>query len=91
MALKRLALCLAVAVAGPLSAHAFVPTFSSMPPRAGSLALRREAAGASHAPSARRVLGLSMQVQDEEKQNTKDPEEVTKKYGLEAGIFTALT
>jgi hypothetical protein len=91
MALRRLALCLAVAVAGPLSADAFVPAFSGISSRTDSLALRREAVGAAHAPSARRVFGLSMQVQDEQKPKVKDPEEITKKYGLEAGIFTALT
>jgi hypothetical protein len=36
------------------------------------------------------VRGLRMQLQDEKSQ-VKDPEEVTKKYGLEAGLFTALT
>ena len=36
------------------------------------------------------VRGLRMQMQDEKSQ-VKDPEEITKKYGLEAGLFTALT
>ena len=36
------------------------------------------------------VRGLRMQLQDEKSQ-VKDPEEITKKYGLEAGLFTALT
>ncbi|MGB1599707.1 MAG: hypothetical protein ACPIOQ_43565, partial [Promethearchaeia archaeon] len=36
-------------------------------------------------------VGLRMQVADEEKEKKKDVEEVTKKYGLEAGLFTALT
>lgn len=39
----------------------------------------------------RPISGLKMQVQDEEKPRVKDVDEVTKKYGLEAGLFTAIT
>jgi hypothetical protein len=75
---------LAVALAAPL-ADAFAPASSIVLSRRGSLQ------SATHTPSRPVSLGLRMQVQDEEKPKTKDPEEVTKKYGLEAGIFTALT
>ena len=76
--------CLMLAAAAPI-ADAFAFTGAGMRAIAGDLAGVK---GATVCP--RRVLGLRMQVQEEEKK-AKDPEEVTKKYGLEAGIFTALT
>eukprot|EP00277_Geminigera_cryophila_P008297 CAMPEP_0179406174 /NCGR_PEP_ID=MMETSP0799-20121207/733_1 /TAXON_ID=46947 /ORGANISM="Geminigera cryophila, Strain CCMP2564" /LENGTH=189 /DNA_ID=CAMNT_0021177179 /DNA_START=1720 /DNA_END=2289 /DNA_ORIENTATION=- len=51
------------------------------------LALGRRAAGAVTKRVA--AVPLRMQVQNEDK--PKSTEEVTKKYGLEAGVFTALT
>lgn len=51
------------------------------------LALARRSAGAVTKRVA--AVPLRMQVQNEDK--PKSTEEVTKKYGLEAGVFTALT
>jgi hypothetical protein len=55
----------------------------------GAGSVRRGTVRPAPRPRHRPALVLSMQVQGEEK--VKDVEEVTKKYGLEAGLFTALT
>ena len=83
-AIRRI-VCVIVAmlVMAPLAAEGFA--FSA----AGQL--RRGAPRVTGVSMARPMLGLRMQVQDEEKSKVRDAEEVTKKYGLEAGLFTAIT
>ena len=71
-------------LAAAASAEAFAYVAGS-----GQMALR--GVGAVRAGRCAVRPALSMQVQDEEKRKVKDVEEVTKKYGLEAGLFTAVT
>jgi hypothetical protein len=75
-----------------LAAASSAEAFSYMA-GSGQVALRGVGAGSVRRgtvrPVPRPALALSMQMQGEEK--VKDVEEVTKKYGLEAGLFTALT
>ena len=85
---RRWACACVVLLAAASSAEAFSYMAGS-----GQVALRGVGAGSVRRgtvrPVPRPALALSMQMQGEEK--VKDVEEVTKKYGLEAGLFTALT
>ena len=65
------------------------PVAQGFSPSLGALAGTKAVRGSRTVP--RPGVGLRMQVADEEKEKKKDVEEVTKKYGLEAGLFTALT
>ena len=77
----------ALLAASPV-AQGFSPSLGAL---AGTKAVQLSALRVGARTVPRPGVGLRMQVADEEKEKKKDVEEVTKKYGLEAGLFTALT